>query len=373
MTDNAFFDETSDQSLVKMTIVSKYFWAWAKVITPSVKKHGQKFAYLDLFAGPGRYKDGTKSTPIRVLEQAIEDPDFRQMLFAMFNDKDEDNVQSLQAAIDGLPGIDKLKHRPAVLHNEVGAEMVRLFEQMQLVPTLFFVDPWGYKGLSLKLVNAVLKDWGCDCVFFFNYNRVNMGLSNPHVREHMDALFGGQQSQELQLRLEPLSPRDRELAIVEELCEALGASRGRYVLPFRFRNASGNRTSHHLIFVSKHFRGYEIMKGIMAKESSRHEQGVPSFDYNPADRRYRLLFELFRPLDDLEELLVSEFSGRTMTMSEIYERHNVGRRYIKKNYKDVLTKLEADGRVVADPPAAKRRCKNGVVTFADSVRVTFRG
>jgi len=61
---------------------------------------------------------------------------------------------------------------------------------MKMVPTFFFVDPWGYKGLSLQLVNAVLKDWGCDCLFFFNYNRTSMGLPNELVEEHMNAWSG---------------------------------------------------------------------------------------------------------------------------------------------------------------------------------------
>jgi hypothetical protein len=56
-----------------------------------------------------------------------------------------------------------------------------------------------------------------------------------------------------------------------------------------------------------------------------------------------------------------------MTMCDVYVSHNVGRRYIKKNYKDVLTKLEQEGRIIADPPAGKRR--RG--TFAGGVRVTF--
>ena len=64
------------------------------------------------------------------------------------------------------------------------------------------------------------------------------------------------------------------------------------VLPFGFTNERGTRTSHHLIFVSKHFKGYEIMKGVMASESSSSTQGVPSFRYNPADARFPLLFDL---------------------------------------------------------------------------------
>jgi len=368
---DSFFDESKDQSAVKAAIVAKYFWSWAKVIMPQARRNSDpKIAYLDLFAGPGRYKDGTKSTPLLILEKAIQDEAMSQMLVTIFNDRDDNNAQDLQSAINQLPGIGKLKHKPIVWNNEVGSEMVKLFSSIKLVPTLFFVDPWGYKGLSLQLVNAVLKDWGCDCIFFFNYNRINMGLTNPMVQEHMAALFGVKRAQELRVRLDGLSPEDREICIVEELCAALGAKpagarQERYVLPFSFKNDAGTRTSHHLIFVSKHPLGYSIMKEIMAGESSLHEQGVPSFHYCPADIRFPLLFELNRPLDDLEEMLLTGFAGRTVVMKDIYEQHHIGRRFIEKNYKDVLKQLEVKGLIQCDP--AKRRKD----TFGDSVKVTF--
>ena len=113
------------------------------------------------------------------------------------------------------------------------------------------------------------------------------------------------------------------------------------------------------------------MKEIMAKESSRTEQGVPIFAYNPADRCYPLLFELSRPLDDLTEMLLTGFAGQTLAMQNIYEKHHVGRRYIKRNYKDALRKLEAEGQIITDPPADQRRKRKGQVTFADHVEVTF--
>ncbi len=57
MIESSFFDESREQSQVKAAIVSKYFWAWAKVVLPTAKKQGGRIAYIDLFAGPGRYKD----------------------------------------------------------------------------------------------------------------------------------------------------------------------------------------------------------------------------------------------------------------------------------------------------------------------------
>jgi three-Cys-motif partner protein len=370
-TDTSFFDESSEQSRVKSAIVAKYFDAWAIVIIGAQDRHRQnkdnRIAYIDLFAGPGRYSDGTKSTPLLILEKAIQHDTMRERLVTIFNDRDESNTNSLQEAISSLPGIDTLTHKPQIDAHEVGDNIVKMFEQMNLVPTLFFVDPWGYKGLSLRLVNSVLKDWGCDCIFFFNYNRINMGLTNNAVREHMDALFGQERADDLRQQLEPLPPVERELLIVEELCKALRELGPRFVLPFRFKDNHGTRTSHHLIFVSKGFKGYEIMKETMAKECSGSAQGVPSFEYNPVDARLAsrqpLLFELARPLDDLGDMLLEAFSGQTTTMYRIYEQHNVDRPYIKKNYKTVLMKLEDEGRITASSH------RKG--TFGDTVQATF--
>jgi len=372
MSGNSFFDESQEQSQVKAEIVAKYFWAWARVIIPSQKKKGNKIAYIDLFAGPGRYKDGTRSTPLLILEKATQDADMRDMLVTLFNDKDSNYTQTLSQAIKSIPNVESLKYRPEVYNEEVGEEIVKLFERMRLVPTLFFVDPWGYKGLSLRLINSVLRNWGCDCIIFFNYNRINMGLHNEAVKEHINALFGEERGDKLRQQLETLRPFKRELTIIEALVEALKGMGGQYVLPFRFRNARGNRPSHHLIFVSKDAKGYGIMKEIMAKESSSSEQGVPSFEYDPATRSQPLLFELSRPLDDLADMLLDCFAGCTMTMMEIYDQHNIGKRYIKSNYKNVLSKLEAEARISTSPPAEMRKKRNGEPTFGDKVTVTFR-
>ncbi len=366
MSSTPFFEDPQEQSIVKTTIVAKYFWAWARVIMSSIQDPQGRIAYVDLFSGPGRYEDSTNSTPLLILESAILDEKLRRMLVTVFNDKDVNSVRALKEAIQELPGIDTLHHYPQIYDEDVGEEIVRQFEATKLIPTLLFVDPWGYKGLSLRLINSVLKDWGCDCIFFFNFNRINMGINNPYVEEHMNALFGEEHANELRVQLRSVESHQHELIIVEELSKALQQGQ-RYVLPFRFRNAAGTRTSHHLIFVSKHVKGYEIMKGIMAKESSSAEQGVPSFEYNPATKRQPLLFELSRPIDELADDLLSRFAGQTLTMEQIYKQHNVGTRYIKKNYKDVLKQMEATGQIQTEPSANARK-RN---TFADWVKVIF--
>ena len=265
--DSSFFDESREQSQVKATIVAKYFWAWAKVVLPTAKKVGGRIAYIDLFAGPSLYKDGTSSTPLKVLETAIEESDLRESLVTVFNDRDPENVSSLREAIGNIPHITKLRYKPQLINEEVGSEIVKQFERMRMIPTLFFVDPWGYKGLSLGLINSVLKNWGCDCIFFFNYNRINMALTNEVVREHMNILFGTERADAVRQELEGLNPSDRESLILERLAEALKEMGANFVLPFTFKNERSTRTSHHLIFASKNFKGYEIMKGLWPEKA----------------------------------------------------------------------------------------------------------
>ena len=113
------------------------------------------------------------------------------------------------------------------------------------------------------------------------------------------------------------------------------------------------------------------MKDIMARESSSHEQGVASFEYNQASQRQPFLFGLNRPIEELAESLLQAFAGHNITMLEIFSQNHVDTPFIKKNYKDALIFLESKSMVQVDPPAQKRQKRNGIVTFGDMVFVTF--
>lgn len=340
---------------------------WANIMAS--KSCSQKIAYIDLFAGPGRYKDGSKSTPIKVLEQIINNEKLRDRVITIFNDADKNYATNLESEIKNLKGIELLKYPPTVFNLNVGDDMVDLFEHTSLVPTLSFADPWGYKGLSSKLLTALIKDWGSDSIFFFNYNRINMGISNPMVQPHMDAIFGVEKAAKLRTNVRNLKPQEREATILNELAKTLSARGKIFVLPFRFARENG-RTSHYLIFVSKHVLGYSLMKEIMYRYSSEHTDGVASFSYIPVGNLQLDFLSMFlKPIEELGDELLKTFAGETLTVKQIYDQHQVGTPFVLKNYKDAILKLETDGRVSCDPP--KRRKRSGTLTLGDAVKVTF--
>lgn len=342
----SFFRNQQEQSTVKTQIVTKYFAAWANVMVPRVQRRGARLGYIDLFCGQGRYDDGSASTPLMVLRQAIEHPQLRGMLLTRFVDVDPEKTSRLQREIAQIPGVASLAYAPEVITAEVTDELIHaLFGGMHLIPSLLFVDPWGYRGLSRGVMKTIVSNWGCDAVFFFNYNRMNAALNNPHVKSHVAAIFGHDRAERLELELAGLSPKARERHVLEKLTQAMTEMGTQYVLPFCFKNASGSRTSHYLIFVTKHFLGYKIMKDIMAGESTSKPQDVASFAYCEADISCPLLFELARPLDDLEGMLLEDFVGRRLRVSQVFETHNVGKPYTEANYKAVLREMHQAGKV----------------------------
>jgi hypothetical protein len=77
-----------------------------------------------------------------------------------------------------------------------------------------------------------------------------------------------------------------------------------------------------------------------------------------------------RLLNDLEQMLLTKFAGRTVTVEQMYQEHNIGTPYIEKNYKDVLRKLEAKGNIITKVPATQRKKYKGEVTV-NNVPFTF--
>ena len=366
-----FFDEQLQQSLVKARIVAKYFSGWSQVMLNTRSNlSNRNVGYYDLFAGTGSYEDGSKSTPLLILEKAVANPELSQRLITIFNDKEESHCTRLRSAIEALPGIGNLKHTPQVSRFEIDADMAEFFRKKSLIPSILFLDPWGYKGISLELISSVVKDWGCECIFFFNYLRVNAAFDNPLFSDHVDALFGADRATDIRKSLSSTrrTPLERETFILNQLVEALKTRSAQFVLKFRFVSPSVDRTSHYLIFVTKGFRGYEIMKDIMAGESVPQDADVPTFEFTENPERNQL-FKLQDPHDDLAISLLAKFKGQSLYFADIYEQHSPNTHFVRKNYRTALTILENNGKLFAQNTGPTKRRAG---TFGETCKITFK-
>lgn len=372
-----FFDSPEKQSLVKAELVDKYFGAWARVIL-NQRQRDRRIAFADLFSGPGAYYDGTPSTPLQLLTRVIHDEAFRQCVVAVFNDLDSNLAESLRKNIDSLPGVETLSYPPQVLNLEVDDDVLNHLSDIQDLPSLFFIDPFGYKGLSLDLIGSAIQGWGSECVIFFNYNRINPGLTNPVVTRLMTNLFG-------EARLEALrrmvgsarTPSDRERLVVDEFKSALRDVGGKYVAEFKFRNKDSDRTSHYIFHATKNPNGHRIMKEVMYGLSTDSRE-VRRAEFAPPLTPQLALFPEgwegdMEPhsLRTLKSSLCVDFAGQSLTVSEVCNRYTTDEfPYIRRNVKSALLDLEIEGLVLVNPPLSER-IRDGKPTLADHLIVTF--
>lgn len=361
---NDFYTEYKEQSFIKTTLVKKYFSAWAIIMNR--QSRSDRLGYIDLFCGPGIYKDGSHSTPIEVLNIILSNEEFMEKFVVYFNDKEQCYIDSLKNEIIKLDKINELKHKPILSCSEVDNTTCEEFERISMIPSFVFIDPWGYKGVSKKLIQALTKDWGCDCVLFFNYNRINSGITNPKVENHMRGLFGKKRYTELNKKLALRPSISREDIIINEFSEVMRDCGIEFVLPFRFLSTDRNATSHYIIFLTKNKTGYKIMKEIMANESTNHGNEIGTFQYIPVSNHQLSFLDQFEySFPKLKDELLELYAGKSLKVIDIYHSHNVNTPYILKNYKTVLLELEEENKIKAYKPNRRKGF------MADDVIITF--
>lgn len=369
-----FFEEQLPGSRIKTSIVSSYFWKWSKVMVARVKGKGEKIGYLDFFCGPGKYEDGTDSTPLVILKAAIRDVQLSKMLVSIFNDKKEEDVDKLEAVVKKLEGIEKLKYAPSFRKDTIGSEVVKELKDIELIPSLIFIDPFGYKGLSLDLIGSTIKDWGCDCIFFFNYNRINAAITNSFMKAHVDAIFGEETANFLRENVSKLNAEEREELILKCFMDELRKIKGEYSISFKFFQEDRSKTSHFIFFVAKHPLAYHLMKETMA-DNCEWRGGIPTYEYNPAEQNAKLT-NLFSDdnyrIQDLADELALLFKGKITSRKQIYQEHSIGKPYVENNYKEALLILEQQGAIFIDPPREKRRLHQGKPTLGENLKITFK-
>lgn len=373
MTSHDFYQSAEDHNIVKTKLVTKYFSAWCSVILPRIASKGGNMAYVDLCSGPGRFEDGTESTPLWILRTAIKKPDIAEHLVTVFNDIEPKYIEQLRQEIQKIPDVENFKYAPLLSSDSVGPDLLHRLGGLSETPTLFFIDPWGYRGLSLELIGNAIRNWGCDCIFFFNYNRVNSGLVNRLVDKHMDDLYGATRATAIRNRLAKLtSSSAKEKVIIDELASALEEVGGKYVVPFRFPSDQASRTSHYVVFVTKHPLGFRIMKDVM-ESLSTDRASVKQFEFVATESPQTEFFRDFGrtySIDALKQYLLLNCAGRTLSVTEAFELHTLRTPYTIGNVQTALLELESE-ELVTVLGSSKGRTRAGRKTLARDRLVTF--
>jgi len=239
--EEGFFDDAPrDASRVKRQIVTEYFDYYMRVMV----REGKNAGHVDLFAGTGIYGNGEEASPVIISNQVASEPRLRDGVKLWFNEGDCVNFGKLKTNIDAVSGIANVAHPPRVTRLIVSDAFIPRLSGMR-TPSFIFADPCGYKGLSLRLITAALRPFGNDCIFFLNYNRINMKISYEVMDESINDFFEKARADKIRaLIAKHVSPQEREEIILKAVGQALKEDAGAYSQTFGFRTREGGGTSH---------------------------------------------------------------------------------------------------------------------------------
>jgi three-Cys-motif partner protein len=341
-------------SHLKSKLVIDYFGIWASILA----QKAERIAYLDLFAGKAMHKSGEYSTGIEVLYTAKKNQMIREKIRLIFNDVKVRNCRNLEEFLIKNELGRHFDVKPVVRNLKIDKLIAGKLAKVRMIPTFCFIDPYGYRGLSINLVQAVLKDYGSDAFIFFYTSGINRNILRKDAQDDMIALFGEKRYKEIIKRITTVK-QSREDYLLQQFRQAVNSVGAQYFIALQVNFHNSRRISHHLVFLSKHRLGFNRMKNVMYKYSVR-EDGIPRYLYvegceNPGDQQN---VSFVGPMSELKQFLKEKYAGRKVLVEHIVEELDKLRlNYVDRNIQDALMLLENDGVVEVTADSGRRRVK----------------
>lgn len=322
-TDN-FYEDQAEKSKVKTLIVTDFLKAYLPIINASVGKDCDKIYYIDLFSGPGRYKDGAPSTPIKLFDliNNFKNEDYKKKLHYVFNDKEKAFFESLCSNLAAHEIWQEVKDKVSIT-NTCASEVDLTHILSTRNPVFSFIDPWGYIDISANQIWSLVENIGSDCVLFFSANRILMDINKPECQEHFKLLFGSELSNAKNVYLKNLSTTEKMDKLLyyfsKNLYSTMKSSNYKYKLylhPFYFKFDDKEKISHYIVFISKNHKAIIEMKKVMLLHSnSTHTQ--LGFDDKDSVR-----LSFFNRSDDIirtgSEYIKAFLSSNSLLMDKVF-------------------------------------------------------
>jgi len=340
--------EYKEHTRVKHILLSKYLKVWITALG----KYNPKICYFDGFAGRGEYADGTLGSPLRALKLADELSGYFTKLLCYFVEKDRDNFDNLVEILEReKPYITSWQRKIIVRkENDEFANIVeRIFDEMKegytLVPSFFFIDPFGFRGIPFHIITRILSNPKTEVFFTFMARDIARFIQLTELENTVTGLFGTDRWKAIS---RSLRGRGREISLINLYREQLHeAANVKYSWPFRVCTSEKVQTLYYLLHVTNNYKGHSIMKDIMFNQSA-----LGSFAYlGPQDITARSQMKLFdiNSTEDLKEYLSKRFRGRKIGYDKIQEEvctpwHSEPP-YIDKQYREALRELEKGEKI----------------------------
>jgi three-Cys-motif partner protein len=351
-----------DHTRAKHEILRRYLRAWFPILALG---GFPRMVFIDGFAGPGIYDDGSDGSPLIALKAFLDQsaPILAECHFH-FIEKEEARADRLRECMASLFAARPRPHNLHVrVHSGEGFEQVyatALRDHPRNAPVFALVDPFGWNGIPMTAMRDLMNRASGEVLVNFMFEEINRFLTHRDQPDNFDALFGCADWR----KVAALPPAQRKAGIRDLYAAQLVSMAGaRFVRHFEMRNGR-ERTDYYLFFATKNQKGLKKMKEAMWSVDQR---GGMAFS-DATDPGQQVLFD-GSDLSQLEGILARRFSGAAADVDEI-ERFVVEETAFREtHYKGILKGMEARVPAAIQVEACREGRRRG--TYPAGTRVRF--
>jgi three-Cys-motif partner protein len=306
--------------------------------------------YIDGFAGPGEYEAGESGSPIIALDTALGfQPPLSAKVHFLFVEERSDRANHLrkQVALRTLPSnFSVVVEGGITFETAFTNRYVGYVRQRRLLPTFAFIDPFGWTGAPFSLVKQILSHRSCEVFVNFMYEEINRFIGHPDQVANFDSFFG---TEEWKQCASASDPRVRNRCLHDLYLRQLHTS-ATYARSFEMSNAR-DVTDYYLFYATNELLGLKKMKEAMWKADESGE-----FRFSDAtDPNQLVLFEKAPNLLNLRARIVTEFTGKLVSVANVEKFVLLETAFRESHYKGILKTLEKEGGLMVPNPAPGRR------------------
>lgn len=341
----------------KHRLLRAYLNAWFPIII----KNESRVAFIDGFAGPGRYKGGEPGSPIVAIETLVDHASFDRMdctfLFKFIEAEParamllEQNLTQLEADRGGLPKNVQWGVEQCAFMQSVHAFLDGLEANRRLIPAVALVDPFGFSGVPMKDIGQFLRWPKCEVIFNLMFDSINRFATAGNVDRHLEELFGS-----AEYRNAPSSGLPRRQFLVDLYMRQLRDVGGfDYVRALEMVNDRG-RTGNYLVFGTHHPRGLTCMKRAMWELDPEHGTRFSVDDQLQTSLYGPGLFGTGPDLGPLRTQLIGQFAGQAVRIDMVEKFVREQTDFLEDSHlkRKTLAPMQTDG-AIANVEGQKRK------------------
>lgn len=337
-----------EHTKVKHKLLQKYLGGWLLILG----RWHERLLIVDGFAGRGTYDGGNDGSPIIILRQAQELISTRRVgkVFCAFVEDNTENYNKLRTLLDQVraqyPDVTILG--PFKGEFEVVASRAIRESGGNLVPSFWFIDPFGFTGIPFETMKRIMALKRSEVFVTWMSRDIDRFLSHVDLHDALDRLFGTRRWR--RIRESHISGHAKEKAL-RQLYEEQLRSIACKVTAFRVCMDDRLQTLYYMIHGTKHPKGRRLMKDVM------HSQGANGlFSYlGPQDQAARMQGLLLQddPIPALKDRLVARFPGRKVSFEDLRNECCDDDELRDPEYRTALRQLRDEGRIAVTPVTSK--------------------